>query len=390
MNALPLTVRRSIEIVGLFFVGYLILVGKEVIGPLLMAFFISILLLPVYRFLRKNKFPEVLAILACVLLFLILIGLIVWFFSSQITGLISDFPQLKENVKVHLNSLSAWIFEKTNFSTEKQIKLLNDQNEKLLNTAGGMLGGAATSATSVLIFIGLLPIYIFLMIFYKNLLLRFIFLWFPKDTHEKLEDVLRETQIIIKSYLIGLLIQITYITILLGGILIIFGIEHAILIGVIFAILNLIPYVGALIGNIIGVLLTLASSQESWPILVVLISIAVVQFLDNNILMPRIVGSKVKINALASIVGVIVGGSMAGVSGMFLSLPIIAVLKIIFDRSENFKQWGVLFGDEKPKYSPMSFPVFRLGSKRVRQKLEQQNEVDPTPPPTSSPKREGA
>jgi len=390
MNALPLTVRRSIEIVGLFFVGYLILVGKEVIGPLLMAFFISILLLPVYRFLRKKKFPEVLAILACVLLFLILIGLIVWFFSSQITGLISDFPQLKENVKVHLNSLSAWIFEKTNFSTEKQIKLLNDQNEKLLNTAGGMLGGAATSATSVLIFIGLLPIYIFLMIFYKNLLLRFIFLWFPKDTHEKLEDVLRETQIIIKSYLIGLLIQITYITILLGGILIIFGIEHAILIGVIFAILNLIPYVGALIGNIIGVLLTLASSQESWPILVVLISIAVVQFLDNNILMPRIVGSKVKINALASIVGVIVGGSMAGVSGMFLSLPIIAVLKIIFDRSENFKQWGVLFGDEKPKYSPMSFPVFRLGSKRVRQKLEQQNEVDPTPPPTSSPKREGA
>jgi predicted PurR-regulated permease PerM len=125
------------------------------------------------------------------------------------------------------------------------------------------------------------------------------------------------------------------------------------------------------------VLLTLASSQDSWPILVVLISIAVVQFLDNIILMPRIVGSKVKINALASIVGVIVGGSMAGVSGMFLSLPIIAVLKIIFDRSENFKQWGVLFGDEKPKYSPMSFPVFRLGGRRMRQKLEQQNDIEP-------------
>jgi predicted PurR-regulated permease PerM len=395
MNGLPLTVRRSIELVGLFFVGYLILVGKEVIGPLVMAFFISILLLPIYRFLRKKKFPEVLAILSCVLLFLIMIALIVWFFSSQISRLVSDFPQIKENVNVHLNSLSTWINEKTDFSTEKQLKLINDQSEKLLNTAGGVLGGAAASVTSVLIFVGLLPIYIFLMIFYKNLLLRFIFLWFPKDSHEKLEDVLRETQIIIKSYLVGLLIQITYITILLGGILLIFGIKHAILIGVIFAILNLIPYVGALIGNLIGVLLTLASSQETWPILVVLISIAVVQFLDNNILMPRIVGSKVKINALASIVGVIVGGSMAGVTGMFLSLPIIAVLKIIFDRSENFKQWGVLFGDEKPKYSPMSFPVFRLGNKRVREKLEKQNEVEPTDEkttslPTSSPKGEGA
>ncbi len=377
MNGLPLTVRRSIELVGLFFVGYLILVGKDVIGPLLMAFFISLLLLPVYRFLRKKKFPEVLAILSCVLLFLIMIALIVWFFSSQISRLVSDFPQIKQNVNVHLNSLSAWVNDKTNFSTEKQLQFINDQSEKLLNTAGGALGGAAASVTSVLIFVGLLPIYIFLMIFYKNLLLRFIFLWFPKETHEKLEDVMNETQIIIKSYLIGLLIQITYITILLGGILFIFGIKHAILIGVIFAILNLIPYVGALIGNIIGVLLTLTASQETWPIFVVLITIAVVQFLDNNILMPRIVGSKVKINALASIVGVIVGGSLAGVSGMFLSLPIIAVLKIIFDRSENFKQWGVLFGDEKPKHSPMSFPVFRLGNRRVRKNLEQQNEIKP-------------
>ncbi|MFN2438686.1 MAG: AI-2E family transporter, partial [Chitinophagaceae bacterium] len=214
-----------------------------------------------------------------------------------------------------------------------------------------------------------------------------------KDTHEKLEDVLRETQSIIKSYLGGLLIQITYITILLGGILLIFGIKHAILIGVIFAMLNLIPYVGALIGNIIGVLLTLTSSQETWPIFVVLISIAVVQFLDNNILMPRIVGSKVKINALASIVGVIVGGSIAGVTGMFLSLPVIAVLKIIFDRSENFKQWGVLFGDEKPKYSPMSFPVFRLGNKRVGDKPEKQNDDttnEETTSPTPSPKGKGA
>jgi hypothetical protein len=139
--------------------------------------------------------------------------------------------------------------------------------------------------------------------------------------------------------------------------------------------------------------LTLTASQETWPIFVVLITIAVVQFLDNNILMPRIVGSKVKINALASIVGVIVGGSMAGVSGMFLSLPIIAVLKIIFDRSENFKQWGVLFGDEKPKFSPMSFPILRLGNKRIRKKLEQQNEIEPTDEPSSpspSPKGEGA
>lgn len=189
-------------------------------------------------------------------------------------------------------------------------------------------------------------------------------MWFPKEDFARVEEGIRETESIIKSYLTGLLIQITYITVLLGGGLLIFGIKHALLIGVIFAILNLIPYIGALFGNIIGVLLTLTASQELGPILTVLITIAVVQFLDNNILMPKIVGSKVKINALATIVGVIIGGSIAGIAGMFLSLPTIAVLKVIFDRTDNLKQWGVLLGDEIPKQNPMYLALLKLKGKK--------------------------
>jgi predicted PurR-regulated permease PerM len=320
----------------------------------------------------------VLAIACAILLLLILVVLISWFFSSQIGNLINDFPQIKENVTNHLNTLSAWINKKTNFSTEKQLQLINEQSNKLLNYAGNLLGGAAGSLTSIFVFLGLLPIYIFLILFYKNLLLRFVFLWFPENNHAKVKEVMKETEVIIKSYLVGLLIQISYITILLGGILMIIGIKHALLIGVIFAFLNLIPYVGALIGNIIGVLLTLASSQELWPIFAVLGSIAFVQFLDNNILMPRIVGSKVKINALATIVGVIIAGALAGISGMFLSLPVIAVLKIIFDRTTNLKQWGVLLGDERPKASPMNVSFFRKKSKEVRKELEKDNDIEPT------------
>lgn len=377
VQAWPVTIRRSVELLGIILLGVLIYVGSSVIAPLLMAFFISIVLLPVYRFFRRKKMPEVLSITLALLVLIIVVVLIGWFFSMQIGRLIGDFPQIKENVTKHINTLSTWINTKTHFSTERQLQLINDQSNKLLNYAGGLLSGAAASLTSIFIFVGLLPLYIFLMLFYKNLLLRFVFLWFPQSAHTKVEEAMRETQTIIKSYLVGLLIQITYITIILGGLLFLFGIKHAILIGVIFAILNLIPYIGALIGNIIGVLLTLTASEEIWPIFVVLGTIAAVQFLDNNILMPRIVGSKVKINALTTIVGVIVAGSLAGISGMFLSLPVIAVLKIIFDRTETFKQWGVLFGDEQPKFSPMSFPVFRLRSRKVQETLQAQDGVQP-------------
>ncbi len=376
MKELPLTVRRSIELAGLYICGLVIVAGGGIIAPIIMAFLISIVIFPVYSFFVKKRLPESLAIALSLIILISFVAGIAWFFSSQIGRLIEDFPVIKENVTVHLNSLSDWINEKTHFSTERQVSIINDQSKKLLNYAGGILGGAATSLTSVFIFVGLIPIYVFLILFYKNLLLRFIFLWFSPDSYTKVEDGMRETQTIIKSYLVGLLIQITYITILLGASLMIIGIKHALLIGVIFAILNLIPYVGALIGNIVGVLLTLTSSQEVWPIYAVLITIAVVQFLDNNILMPRIVGSKVKINALASIVGVIVGGAVAGIAGMFLSLPIIAILKIVFDRSNNLKQWGVLFGDERPKQSPMKFPVFRSKSSKAEKEVEKENNTD--------------
>lgn len=376
MKELPVTVRRSIEIAGLFVVGLIIVAGKLVIMPLLTALYISIVLLPVYRFLVRHRIPNVISIALSLLVLVIGIGLVIWFFSAQLSGLVSDFPQIKKNVMLHLHSLSEWITSKAHFSTEKQLKVFNEQSDNLLNNAGSMIGGTVATFSSVFIFLGLLPIYIFLILFYRNLLTRFIFYWFPEKDYERVSEGIKETESIIKSYLVGLLIQIAYMTFLLGGTLLMFGIKHALLIGVIFAILNLIPYVGALFGNIIGVLLTLTASQELGPVITVLLTIAVVQFLDNNILMPKIVGSKVKINALATIVGVVIGGSLAGVPGMFLSLPTIAILKIVCDRTDNLKQWGVLLGDSIPKKSPVFVALVKLKDKRTRRSKKKEVNLD--------------
>ncbi|GGH74395.1 putative PurR-regulated permease PerM [Filimonas zeae] len=365
-STLPLTVKRSIEMLGLFLVGALVLMASDVIMPLILSFFLSLVLLPVCRFLVKYKVPRVLAIVLSILLLVIIVAFFAWLFFMQINKLIVDFPTIRDNLTQHVNNLSAWIDKKGHFSTQEQTKIINEQSNKLLNYAGGVLGGVATSATSVLLFFGLIPIYIFFLMYYKNLLLNFVFLWFKQCHHEKVQDVMHETEAIIKSYIGGLIIQITYMTLLMGIALTIFGIPHAILIAIIFAFLNLIPYIGALIGNLIGVLLTISSSQELGPVFTVLIVIAVVQFLDNNILMPRIVGSKVKINALASIVAVFVGGKLAGISGMFLSLPILAIFKIIFDRTEMFRQWGVLFGEEQPPASPLQTPAAEIAEETPR------------------------
>ncbi|QKG51368.1 AI-2E family transporter [Hymenobacter sp. BRD67] len=75
---------------------------------------------------------------------------------------------------------------------------------------------------------------------------------------------------------------------------------------------------------------------------------AAIQFIDNHFLIPRIVASKIKVNALVAIVGVLVGNAIGGVAGMFLALPVIAILKIVFDRIESLRPWGLLLGDEEP------------------------------------------
>lgn len=378
MRDMPFTAKRSIELLGLVLLGFLIVIGSDIIMPVLMAFFISMMLLPVFNFLKRRRIPEAISIFLAIFLLVIAVALIIWFFSSQVSSLIADFPQIRKNVTIHLNSLSNWINEISGFSTQEQTKFIDEQANRFLNFGGSLLSGAAGSVSSTIIFLGLIPIYIYLFLFYKNLLIRFVFLWFPEENHPKVREAMLETKVIIRSYLLGLLIQITYITVLLGGILLLIGIKHALLIAVIFAFLNLIPYLGALIGNLIGVLLTLSSSSEIWPIIAVLGTIAFVQFLDNNILMPRIVGSKVRINAMAAILGVFIGGSLAGISGMFLSLPIIAILKITFDRSDAFKHWGVLLGDERPSQNPMNVPELRTQDDEIQNKLEVENDIEPT------------
>jgi predicted PurR-regulated permease PerM len=141
--------------------------------------------------------------------------------------------------------------------------------------------------------------------------------------------------------------------------LLLVGAPYAVLLGLVGAILNLIPYIGGLLAIILTALLTFTNTGSAeimtWAIIVYL----VVQFIDNNFLVPYIIGSRVKLNALFSIIGVLMGGALCGIGGMFLSIPIIAICKVIFDRIDELKPWGQLLGDDVPTWNPLSGKNFR-------------------------------
>jgi predicted PurR-regulated permease PerM len=201
-------------------------------------------------------------------------------------------------------------------------------------------------------------VYVFLFLLYKSLILKFLYDVFARENSQKVEDVLTETKTAIQSYMVGLLMEASIIAVLNSTAFLILGVKYAILLGVIGAILNMIPYLGGLIALILPLLVATATEDGYSTQLGILGAYAAIQFIDNNFLVPKIVSSKVKINALASILIVLLGGAFWGVAGMFLSIPFLAIVKIIFDRIEDLKPWGKLLGDDIPASYKSPLPTW--------------------------------
>lgn len=159
--------------------------------------------------------------------------------------------------------------------------------------------------------------------------------------------IVSETKSVVQHYLVGLVIETVLVAILNSAGLLLLGIEYAILIGITGALLNLIPYIGGLVAVAIPVMVALVTKDSPWFFLYVIGVYYTVQLIDNNYIVPRIVASKVRINALVSIVVVLAGGALWGVGGMFLSIPLIAIVKVICDHVESLQAIGFLLGDTR-------------------------------------------
>src|SRR5690606_20788333 len=176
-----------------------------------------------------------------------------------------------------------------------------------------------------------LPVYTFLILYYKDLIRRFFIGVFGDAEPRKVGKVLYQARTIGRDYVLGLLIDMSIVFVLNSIGFLILGIKYPIFLALVGAILNLIPYIGMLIANVFTVLITIVSSENPSDAIWAAIVLAVVQFIDNNFLIPMIVGNKVRINALVTIIGVVVGGTLCGVGGMFLAIPAVATMKVVFD-----------------------------------------------------------
>jgi predicted PurR-regulated permease PerM len=340
----PFYLKSTVILFGLILLVYVFAQLADVMIPLAFAAFIAILLNPVSNWLEERKVPKIVAICLTMLLAAILLAGLFYFLSTQIIQFGDSLPMLKKKFAELFITFKDWVATTFNYSVQKQDKLIKDAMDNSQALVGRTLGNVLS--TFGLVFV--VPVYVFLILFYKVLILNFLFEVFSEENSKQVAEVLKETKAAIQSYIQGLLIEMLIVAAMNSLALVLLGVKYGILIGVIGAILNLLPYIGGIIAIALPVLMATVTKDGYTTQLGVIIAYLVIQFIDNNILVPRIVSSKVQINALISIVVVLLGNMLWGLSGMFLSIPFVAVLKIIFDRIDGLKPWGKLLGDTVP------------------------------------------
>jgi predicted PurR-regulated permease PerM len=344
--------------------GFLIFIGKDILVPIAFSVLLAMLLLPINKRLEKRT-GRVTAIMISLSLAIILIFIIIYFFSTKIAAFVNDLPTLKRQLNKHLGSLQSYIYREFHLTRREQSDYLEKATSEIQDDKGGFIGKTFITVTNSIFTLILLPIYSFLMLYYRDMIKKFMIDIFSDKHKPKVQEVITESRLIVQGYMTGLLIEMGIITAINTAGFLIVGIHYAFFLGLLAALLNLIPYIGMLIASIFCMLVTATTSNDLSKIIWVLVVLTVVQFFDNNIIMPKIVSSRVKINALITILGVLVGGAIAGVSGMFLSIPVIAIFKVICDRIEALKPYGELMGDEIT-YARRGKLLKRLRSKKKK------------------------
>ncbi|SEA86675.1 Predicted PurR-regulated permease PerM [Chitinophaga terrae (ex Kim and Jung 2007)] len=342
---LPFNARLTFTLFSIILVIYIAHTGSGIIVPMTFATLIAIMLLPVVSRLEKWKLPRGIAAFLAVLLFIIGISLVALLLGRQMAAFISDFPQLEQKLLAFLSSTQEWVNLNFHVDSSTQLSYIEKALMGTLGTATSFISQTFVSVSSLLIFIVFMFLYAFFILYYRRLLVAFLVAIFKEKHREKLLNVIASTRSVIKSYLGGLVIEMVIVAVLNTVTFLILGIKYAILLGVMSAIFNIIPYVGILTAAILSILVTLATGAPIQA-LQAGITLFLVHLLDSNILFPSIVGSKVRINALVTIIGVVLGNMLWGIPGMFLAIPIIAIIKIICVNIPEVQPWALLLGDE--------------------------------------------
>lgn len=311
-----------------------------IIVPLVWSMFIALALFPLSNWLEEKRIPRGLAIALTLIMVTGIAFLIIYSLLNQVVGLLTDIPEISSKLQEKFNLFSGELFDSLGLAIDSTFTLNSLLDGNGINHTLFETGKSLTLA-------GIIPLFIFLMLFYKDFFMEFI----NKITMNRNSDVLQwinDSGKVIQSYLLGMLLVTGIVSLISGTFFYFIGIKYFVLFAVFIAVMNLIPYVGVVISSFLVVVYVLLTNDSMFYPIFTLAFLWFMQVVENNLITPLVVGSKVNVNTLAVVLAILIGGSLWGISGMILFIPLTGVLKITLDRIPGLEPYGYLLGDKFP------------------------------------------
>jgi predicted PurR-regulated permease PerM len=321
--------------------------GKPFLVPLTFAALLSMLLLPIVKWLQKKNVPHGLAIILSLLILVAFFGLIILFISWQISGIAEDSDRLEQQVTQQYIQIRQSISRTLGISPEKQQQLLKEQQSSSSGNIGSYITGFLTGMFGFLTNTVLVLVYIFLLIYFRAKLKGFIIKMAPSDRTAEAVKTVNEAQKVSQQYLGGLFLMIVCLWIMYTIGFTIAGVKNAFFFAIICGLLELVPFIGNLAGTLLTLGMSLAQGADTNVLLGIIITYALIQFFQTYLLEPLVVGAEVQINPLFTIVGLVAGEAIWGIPGMILAIPLLGMAKIICEHVAPLKPYAYLIGNDK-------------------------------------------
>jgi predicted PurR-regulated permease PerM len=343
---------RAVAILALLVLIVVILVyAKPFLVPLAFAALISMLLLPVTKWLQTKGVNKVLANLLSILLVVGFFALVIMFVSWQVSDIASNGSKIEQQLSQKSQQAQQFIAEKLGIPQEKQQQMLQKQQSSSQGKMSSMITGFLSGLGSFLTSSILVLVYIFLFLSLRGKLRGFILRLVPKPQEAKANETISQAQEVAQKYLTGLFMMIMCLWVMYGIGFTIAGVKNSFFFAIICGLLEIIPFVGNLIGTGLTLIMALVQGGGMNVVIGVLVTYALVQFIQTYILEPLVVGAEVNINPLFTIIGLVAGELIWGIAGMVLAIPFLGIAEIVFKHVEPLKPYAYLIGQEKKEDS---------------------------------------
>jgi predicted PurR-regulated permease PerM len=321
-------------------------IGKGFLLPLVIGGILSTFFLPFCSWLVWKKIPNILAVFICFLVLVSSIVLIITLLGWKIADLIVDIDQIKQKATDGYFVIQDYIFKQSGISAIQQTEILKDEKPSFSNiiqiTFGSISSLFANTILSLLYFVFLLHSRAHI----RNFFVKQVPITYKAEMEQTLNSVAKVSQ----QYLLGLSKMIACLWIMYGIGFSIVGIDNVLFFAILCGMLEIVPYFGNISGTILTVLISVLHGADSSMVLGILIVYAIVQSIQGWVLEPLILGPQVKINPLFSVIALVLGQTLWGISGIILAIPLLGMVKIICDHVESLRPIGFLIGEvENPK-----------------------------------------